>query len=121
MSASKLIDLEWNVYYENINSRKIMPYNVFNHHFFTIGCAKAAKKCMSRTEFAEEVKHELMYYFWSKCEWEILLVSWTSPEDEKRHCKIDVYNQVMLNYDRFIDYLWDNRKELRKLDTKEVN
>ena len=113
------IDLEWNVYYEEINSRKILTFNIFEHYDFLKGCAKAAEQ-PTILQFATEVKHELMYYFWSKCEWEVLLVSWTSPEDKKRHCKIDVYNQVMLNYDRFIDYLWDNRKELRKMETKEV-
>ena len=114
----EITNLEWNVYVENINSRKILPFNVFDHDFFTFGCAKAAKKCMSKPEFAEEVKHELMYYYWSKCEWEILLASWTRPEDEKSHYKIDVYSQIMLNYPRFIDYLWDNRDELRKVKTE---
>lgn len=111
----EITNLEWNVYVESINSRKILPFNVFNHHFFTLGCAKVAKKCMSKTEFAEKVKRELMYYYWSKCEWEVLLASWTSPEDKKTHYKIDVYNQIMLNYPRFIDYLWDNRKILKDI------
>ena len=111
------IDLEWNVYYEEINSRKILTFNIFEHYAFLKGCAKAAEQ-PTILQFATEVKHELMYYFWSKCEWEILLTSWTAPEDRQSWCKIDVYNQVMLNFEPFINYLWLSREELKKINTK---
>jgi hypothetical protein len=32
--------------------------------------------------------------------------------------KIDVYDQVRLNWDVFIDWLWENRKELKKKKAK---
>jgi len=36
------------------------------------------------------------------------------PKDYEKHpLKIDVYEQVMNNWDVFIDYLWNNRKELK--------
>ncbi len=107
--------LKWNVYYENVNSRKILPFNVFDHHFFLLGCAKIARRCTDKEEFGIEIKGELMYYYWSKCEWEILLTSWTRPEDTKSQVKIDAYHQIVLNYDHFIDYLWENRAELKKI------
>lgn len=107
--------LEWNVYRENINTRKIIPFNIFSHHFFTLGCAKAVRECVDKNDFTDKIKSELMYYYWSKCEWEILLASWTRPEDTKTQVKIDVYLQVMLNFNHFIDYLWDNRAKLKKI------
>lgn len=107
--------LEWNCYYENINTRKIVPFNIFRHHFFLLGCAKVAREWTDKSAFAIAIKSELMYYYWSKCEWEILLTSWTSPEDTKSQVKIDVYHQIMLNFNHFIDYLWENRAELKKI------
>ena len=107
-------NLTWNVYRLNINSREIEVYNIFDHWFFLAGCVKAAKK-HTRMEFAEEIKRELMYYYWSKCEWEVLVSDWTSPDFHKSQKKIDVYQQVMLNFDRFIDYLWANKSELKKI------
>lgn len=52
-----------------------------------------------------------MYYFWSKCEWEIIISGWP-PRDDFNDAKIDVYDQVKLNWDKFVDYTWDHRKEL---------
>lgn len=52
-----------------------------------------------------------MYYFWAKCEWEVLVAPWISPlESEKK--KVDVCWQIMNNWDVFVDYTWANRKKL---------
>ena len=77
-----------------------------------------------------------MYHFWSKSEWEIALTDWPTHIDVKEVArlqkeldehfgrwnrepysidvhlrvaeKIDVFDQVMLNWDIFIDYLWNS-------------
>lgn len=105
--------LTWNVIYGNFNSREIEIYNIFRHWAFKQDCVKAAKKFMDNKEsFADEVRKSLMYYFWSKCEWEVIVQHW--PNNERFHDKkIDVYSQVMMNWDIFIDYLWEHRKELK--------
>ena len=54
-----------------------------------------------------------MYYYWAKCEWEVIVSDW--PTSGKVEAKIDVYNQVMLNWDKFADYTWKNRKLIRSL------
>lgn len=106
--------LTWNVYIENFNLRKIEPYNVFRHSGFCNSVRMAAKKCSEdREAFINELRHELMYYFWSKCEWELILTSWP-PAERFNDEKVSVYDQVWLNWDRFCDYVWENRKELSK-------
>ena len=106
--------LEWNVYVGNFNSKSIETHNVFHHARFVEDCCKAAKKFKDdKAAFAEEVRHSLMYYYWSKCEWEVIISHWP-PAKGFDDSKVDVYSQVMLNWDRFIDYLWENRKELGK-------
>ena len=144
----------WNVYVSCFNKGEIDTFNVFNHAGFYDDCVKAKRKFRDDKEgFAEEVRRSLMYYFWSKCEWEIILSHWPSGEYydmrtkttvgelcEKIGCKkeygyvepempvtirvypdhikrderkIDVYDQVMANWAVFIDYLWENRRELK--------
>lgn len=146
----------WNVYCGDFNSGEFEVYNIFRHWAFYDACVKAKKKFKEdRAGFEKEIKSNLMYYFWSKCEWEIILDHWPSgefydlrskstigeltekgiiqekqdhwrckPETEVtirvfprnnrfKEKKIDVYQQVENNWDIFIDYLWNNRKELK--------
>ena len=105
---------EWNVYIEDFNGQCIRKFNIFRHHGFREDCAKAARKRGTDFEaFAATVRQSLMYFFWSKCEYEIILGGW--PEKPSfREEKVDVYDQVMLNWDVFIRWLWDNRKALKE-------
>ena len=147
-----MINIEWNVYDYNINYNKISVFNIFDHYSFREYVKKAIKKYKNKEEFAEQLKSELSYYFWSKAEWElvveitednkIFLIPWLgcrNPEDIKidvtddsnfdwkgfaeKHtgrqrygnkAKIDVYDQVEYVWDKFVDYAWNNRKELLK-------
>lgn len=90
-------------------------------------------------KFADSVRSALMHEYWSRCEYETIITTWPSyvtkaevarmaKEIEERErqwpgsssgivgvdlhagVKIDVYTQVMLNWDSFIKYLWDNRR-----------
>lgn len=100
-------ELEWNVFVENINRRQIEIYNIFNHGSFKKDCDEAWREYKnSFQKFAENVKRSLMYYFWSKCEWEIILSDFP-PSKKFQEKKVDVYEQVMLNWDRFIRYLFE--------------
>lgn len=108
MVTINVIGLEWNVYITNFNTKRIIAYNIFNHYGFWVGCAMAYKDWDDRKKFEKEVQNELMYYFRSKCEWEIILSSWP-PYKEFNDEKVSVYDQVMLNWDKFIEYLWSNR------------
>lgn len=85
--------------------------NIFDHCRFAEDFKKNVRKCKSKEEFAEIVKRDLMYYYWSKCEWEIILTGWPSRHDFTEE-KIDVWDQISLNWDRFIDYAWEHRKEI---------
>ena len=47
-----------------------------------------------------------MYYMWSKSEYEIIVSPWVGRAED---IKIDVYSQVHMNWDRFVDYVWSFR------------
>lgn len=141
---------EWNVYVENGWSDKIMPYNVFDHQRYTwaIGEIKrdykkdrkkyaashTLEEVMAWDEnfktvvFPERLRRATMYYFWSKCEWEIVLTTFPTfiekeeiqrlseklPDIKYRDTvgltcekKIDVYDQICLNVGCFVDYVWN--------------
>ena len=61
-------------------------------------------KCdLTKEVFSDQLKHILQYYFWGKCEWEIVLNHDNGTNSDR---KIDVYEQVMLNWDKFVEYCW---------------
>lgn len=117
MKDRKKKELEWNAYYEDFNGKKIVPFNVFHHTRFNEDVKKSFKKNKNDFEtFKKELKSNLMYYYWSKCEWEIILAAWISKNVPE--IKIDVYDQVMLNFDLFAKYVWDFYSSRRKQTTK---
>lgn len=126
--------LQWNVYTHNFNDKGIEVFNVFDHSRFFEDVKKSLKKCETKEEFAKQLRGYLFYYYGSKSEWEVVITSWAprikmseldrlnaEREDTLRKYnrepyslyvnpdiakKIDVYSQVMLNYDVFVDYVW---------------
>lgn len=150
----------WNVYYGDVNAKEIKVFNIFDHWAFYDACLKAKRKYKDdKAGFEKEVRLNLHYYFWSKCEWEIVLEHWPDgewsdlrtkvkvsemvdmfrsagkssnswrigdqvmdkevtlrvyPEWYQYHDrKIDVCEQIENNWDIFIGWLWDHRKELK--------
>ena len=129
--------MKWNVYVEDINKNEIEIFNVFDHWRFKEEVEKHLKKYKNKEEFAESLKHSTMYYFWCKAEWEIVITEWVphitneeldrinkdSKEFElkygktpychyinpKNGIKIDVYDQLKLNWDSFVDYVWNTK------------
>ena len=112
--------LKWYAYYESWNDREIKPFNIFDHGGVMEDLRKAAKKVHIREDipeekkaFLEHLRRSIMYYYWSKCEWEIVLTPWIAT-DKVQDIKIDVYDQIMLNWDIFSEYVWSNRRELKR-------
>ena len=129
--------LVWNVF--NEENGEIVPINIFEYNwvFLKDGLLVAKKKYKDNfEEFAEHVRSWLQYCYWSKCEYETVITSWPpyiedaelerinkekveriekygkfyrESVDLKTGYKIDIYTQVMMNWDRFIDYVWNNK------------
>lgn len=93
----------WNVCYSDSNTGEIRPFNIFEHNYFWEGCQKAYQASGDKTVFAKKINSELKYWYWSKCEWEVYVSSLF--RDVRR--KVDVASQVELNWERFVDYLWE--------------
>lgn len=134
--------LKWNVYYHSMNGDKITTFNIFDHWKFNEDVQKSLKKFKDKNEFAEHLRRDLMYYFWSKCEYEVVITSFppyitmdelgSLNKEREAHkekygrdyvridanpdvgAKIDIYTQVMNNFDIFCDYVWNSKKRRKK-------
>lgn len=133
----KKYNLFYYVYVENHNKRKIEKYNVLNDTIIE-EILNRTKDLKDKKSFSEEVDRIIMYYYWSRSEWETILADWPPRIDTselsnlnaemERHQKIfgkkpysltvnlvtaekiDVYDQITMNWNLFIDYLWENLK-----------
>ena len=103
--------MEWNVFYHNVNSQKIETFNIFKHGAFFEYVSNHLNKCKTKEEFAEKLKSELHYYFWSKAEYELIISPWCGGRYTD-DIKVDIYTQVMNNWSIFLDYVWQNGGKL---------
>ena len=103
-----VMNLEWNVFYHSINKNEITTFNIFRHGSFYDDVQKSLKKFKDKNEFAEELRRWLSYYFRFKSEYEIIISPWCGGRDTK-DVKIDIYTQVMNNWDIFLDYVWNSK------------
>lgn len=118
--------LHWYVYVEDWNAKEIRKYDIFGGGYLEDELIKIRKKIGdNREEFVEQLRRELMYHYWSKCEWEIILTSWPPDTTGRfKDNKIDVYDQIQMNWDVFVDYVWTNlpvrKRATRKKQTEET-
>ena len=107
MSKKYIKSLVWNVFMYDINKREIITYNIFNHAGFVEDIEKMRKNKITSVDFKDRLKQVLMYYFWAKCEYEVIVSAWP-PNENVPEQKIDAYSQVMMNFDTFYRYLYSN-------------
>ena len=104
------MSLKWNVFYYNINKHEIATFNIFDHYKFNEDVLKSLKKFKDTDEFAEQLRRDLMYYFWCKSEYEVIISPWCGRRSDDEDIKVDIYTQVMNNWDVFLDYIWNSKK-----------
>ena len=142
MAKQKIIP-EWNVYIMDFNEG-LKRFNVFNSVNF-LWCLTNSKKEARKKEFKTEqekyewwesqIKSAAMYSFWAKAEYEITITDshcMITPEEQQRiakleavkYCafvnlktanKIDVYEQLCLNWDKFVEYVVKNLNNIQKV------
>ena len=66
-------ELEWNVFYHDMNKQKITTLNIFDHWRFAEDVQKSLKKFKDKDEFAAKLRSDLIYYFWCKSEYETVI------------------------------------------------
>lgn len=97
--------MKWNVFYYDSNKQEVTTFDIFKHGSFRKDVDMLLTNSSSFEEFSEELRKTLMYYFWSKCEYEIIISPWCGGKDTVSK-KVDIYSQVMLNFNSFVNYVW---------------
>lgn len=104
-----MMELEWNVFLYDGCRNNGMPrkFNIFNNTSFSKRINELfATPELTREEIEKEVEVAARWQFWSRCEYEFILLSWPTGPKEAGY-KMDVFEQLKMNWDRFIDYIWD--------------
>ena len=128
--------LKWNVFNESGGEIKVI--NIFDYSYTFLEALLVAKRKYKDNfeQFADHIRSSLQHQFWSRCEYETIITTWPpyieseelnrlNKEKEERlaknypfyreavnlnvEYKIDIYTQIMMNWDRFIDYIWNNK------------
>lgn len=146
--------LGWLVKNFDCNRQVIEDYDILKYRENEI--KKLKKKCATKEEFAEELRREYMYHYWSRAQYELIiertedgriwLLPWCGcrePEKVKidvtddntfdwqgfaeehiskqifsNEAKIDVYAQLVWQWDSFVDYCWYTRLKYERDNPK---
>ena len=110
--------------YKDFNDGKVKPYDVLNIVFNSIltSSGKITKKdfCIfdknfkridvhTKEQCEKFIEQTLRYYFWAKCEWEIIAIDWPYRDtiNESRPIKVDVFDQLKPNIPVITDLVWN--------------
>lgn len=105
--------MEWLVYWFNPKKGEIVRHNVFTLSVSFDESMKDIQKTMKKNplytfkDFQRELLSAIMYSFWCKSEHEIILAPWIS---NGAPLKIDVCDQLRLNWHAFSAYVWNYLK-----------
>ena len=105
------VKLEWYAFRYDSNEHKLVFTNVLDGMEEDI--AKKVKKgakdnwkpVTGYISFKDYIKSELMYYYWSKSENEVIIADLFDNKDEARWEKHDIWWQLEPNLDRICEYI----------------
>ena len=104
----------FNVINYNCNAQKFELYDVIPYLVRTYKDLKKSKSKQKYNplpvtfdEFKKFIKDESLYQWWSRCEYEIVLVDWPCQKHEE---KWDVYDQIMMNLDTITEIVMESVK-----------
>ena len=99
--------IEWLVYRFNFNAQKIEKFNIFDHGGFLIYTQKPIKKYISKEDFKDQLKKELLYYFWSKAEHELVIEKYDGGVFLIPWCGCRRPEEARINVSNDFDFDWE--------------
>lgn len=97
--------MKWEVFRYDINQRKIVHWDIFEHYSFINDCMVIYNELCSMKidflEFQKRVESKARWYFWCKSEHEILIRGWCGAKGDEE-IKVDIFEQLKLNWEAFI-------------------
>ena len=105
MAKNEFKPLSWLVTYHDCNADKIKYYDILKYRQDFI--KKLKKKCANKEEFAEKLRGEFIWAFWSKAEWEVIIELdddgrvWLNPWVGSRNpeeARVDVTDRIEFDW-----------------------
>ena len=103
--------MSWKVKNYSINNNEILDYDVLEYREPQIKQLK--KKCATKEEFAEMMRREMMWQYWSRCEYEVIISIddddriWLSPWvgcRDPENTKVDVTDDIDFDWRGFAEH-----------------
>jgi hypothetical protein len=100
-------NLEWYAFYQDFNNTELVFTNVLDIEVVE----DILKRVKSKSDFRkidsydtlkEALRSYLMWRYWCKSEYEVIVSNWTGKDFEK---KIDIWYQLEPNLDRITEYV----------------
>ena len=119
------VDLKWYAVMHDFNKNELTYTNVLGERF----SEEILKRIKSKKDYfriydyeslKEQVRQYLMYYYWSKSEYEVLVTGLHSKMDEKDIHKIDIWYQLEPNLDRICEYIINEMQLPKRFKKDEV-
>ena len=93
-------------------------WNVFKSDYIRKHVVEALKKYKTFKSFVKELDGRLFNEYAGRIQWEITITHYPFNKDNWQQ-RIDVYDQVKLNWPAFSKYVWHNRKYILENWNKE--
>lgn len=103
-------------YYKDFNTGEMRQVDVLEVIFKELLTTKGKVRKQIRVRLSDReqlyhfIKSALMYHYWSKCEWEFVVIDWPYRKDsieKSRPVKMDVYDQIKPNLNLIVDLVED--------------
>lgn len=96
---------KWNVWIWDFNHDELEQYDVVPMLLRELKSLRKEDFPMDKKSMDGELRGWARYHFWAKCEYEMIVHGWPEQKNDK---KVDVYDQLMLNWDTFSEAFWKN-------------
>lgn len=94
---------------EGFRNSTPVPIDVLSYLSQEWGKLKPSGKKEAKADLQEWVRKELMYQYWGRCEYEMLILPWP-PRDNDEPKKIDVYGQCLPNLELITRLFSENER-----------
>ena len=99
------VHLEWYALRYDMNKRRLVNYNILGDELVKIIIKEMQKKEIQNLEELKNcINNWLMYYYWTKSEFELAITNLYDKNLENAQ-KVDIYSQVTPNLDRIAEYI----------------
>lgn len=96
---------------QGFNRHQFEPYDVMPYFLNEWKETKKAKRPTKLSELKEWLRNCAQYMYWSRCEYEVILAGWPNTNDHK---KIDIYDQIIMNFPLVVEVFCKNIKFAEK-------